>query len=69
MVGVTVITVVVCAPGNQAYAVAPLAVKVAVWPAQIVDEDATIFTVGFGVTVTVTFLTALTHPPVEPVIV
>jgi hypothetical protein len=38
-------------------------------PAQIVADDAVTLTVGFGVTVTVTFLTALVQLPVEPVIV
>ena len=69
VVGVTAITVVVCEPGNHAYVVAPLAVNVAVCPAHMVVDDAVILTVGFGVTVTVTFLTALVQAPVEPVIV
>ena len=69
IVGVTAIMVVVCAPGNQAYVVAPLAVKVELCPAQILEEDAEIFVVGVGVTFTVTVLGALLQPPLVPVIV
>ena len=66
--GVTWMAAVVCPPGSQAYAVAPLAVKFAVCPEQMVEDEAVIPTVGVVVTVMVTVLTAPVHVPLLPLI-
>ena len=54
-------------PAVQEYVMAPLAVKVAVCPEQMAEEDDAMPTVGVGVTVIVTVLTALLQEPLEPV--
>jgi hypothetical protein len=48
-------------PEFQEYVVAPPAVKVAVSPAQIAENEATAVTVGFELTVTLTVF-VITHP-------
>ena len=68
-VGFTVITVVVCAPGDHEQVEAPFAVKVTVCPAHMVEEEAVMPTVGVVVTLMVKVLGALEQPPLLPVTV
>jgi hypothetical protein len=68
-VGLTVITGVVCAPGDQENVEAPLAVNVTVCPAQIFVEEAVMLMVGVVVTLMVKVLGELTQLPLLPVTV
>lgn len=64
----TPIAAMVCAPGCQAYEVAPLAVSVVLWPAHKVEEDEETPIVGVAVTLIVTVRTTPAQEPLEPVI-
>lgn len=66
LVGFALIVAVLTPPGNQAYVVAPVTVKVVLCPEQMVDEEALTASVGVVVTVTVTVFTVLIQPPVVP---
>lgn len=58
-----------CAPGNQEYEAAPLAVKVADCPAQSVEDVVEILTGGDAVTLMVNVCGTLLQPPNMPLMV
>ena len=67
--GVTVTFEPINAPGFQVYVVAPLAVNVVEFPAQIDKLLAVAFTVGIGVTIKFTVLVVVHPKPLAPVTV